>query len=162
MGYVDSNLATGEQVVHRTTLYWLVYPKLTFLGLFLLFIPNIRIIGIAIVMAALILGFAKRSGTEFAVTSRRIIINVGFISHRTLELNLGKVESASVQQGMLGRLLNYGTITLRGTGGTHERLEGIAEPLLFRQKVAEATEASQRLPGVPAAQAVAESKQTAS
>jgi hypothetical protein len=48
---------------------------------------------------------------------------------------LGKVEGIGVEQGFIGRLLGFGTITVTGTGGTKEPFPNIARPLEFRRQV---------------------------
>lgn len=125
MGYVDSNLMKDEQVVYRGRLHWVIFIAVrSFLTLF-------------------ILPIIDRWTSEFAVTNRRVIIKVGLIARRTVEVNLTKVESIIVDQGVIGRVLGYGTIFVVGTGGTRERFEGISNPLSFRQAVTTATEALQ-------------------
>jgi hypothetical protein len=57
---------------------------------------------------------------EWLLTSRRVIIKVGLISRRTIEMNLERIESIGVDQGIFGRIFGYGTITMIGTGGTKE------------------------------------------
>ena len=52
--------------------------------------------------------------TEFAVTDRRVIYKRGFISRHTDEMNMDKVESVDVDQSILGRLLDYGTVRDHG------------------------------------------------
>jgi uncharacterized membrane protein YdbT with pleckstrin-like domain len=73
--------------------------------------------------------------TEFAVTNRRIIAKSGFIHRRTLEMLLSKVESVAVYQSIVGRLLNFGSVTVTGTGGTKESFRAIFEPLIARKKI---------------------------
>ncbi|MCS6880467.1 MAG: PH domain-containing protein [Oscillochloridaceae bacterium] len=73
--------------------------------------------------------------TEFAVTNRRVIAKRGFIRRHTLEILLPKVESISVNQNLLGRLLNFGTVTVTGTGGTRESFGVIVEPVEVRKRV---------------------------
>ncbi len=75
------------------------------------------------------------STTEFAVTNQRVIAKTGFIRRHTLEMLLSKVESVSVRQNILGRLLNFGTLTITGTGGTQEGFRSIVEPLTVRKKM---------------------------
>jgi uncharacterized membrane protein YdbT with pleckstrin-like domain len=72
--------------------------------------------------------------TELVITNRRIIAKVGLVSRHTIEINLSKVESISVSQSILGRLLNYGDLEIVGTGGTREPILFISEPLMFRRK----------------------------
>ena len=48
---------------------------------------------------------------------------------------LEKVETIGVKQGMLGRMLNYGTIVVVGSGGTRAPFRKIAEPIQLRKSV---------------------------
>ena len=45
---------------------------------------------------------------------RRIVYKRGFIRRHTVEINMDKVEGVDVDQSILGRMLNYGDITIRG------------------------------------------------
>ena len=71
--------------------------------------------------------------SEFVITNRRIIIKTGIIGRETFEMNLSKIESVNVDQSILGRILNYGSITIIGSGGTKETFNKIARPLAFRK-----------------------------
>ena len=73
--------------------------------------------------------------TEFAVTNRRVIAKRGLVRRHTLEMLLPKIESVAVKQGILGRLLDYGTVTVVGTGGTRESFPAIESPLGLRTKI---------------------------
>ena len=73
--------------------------------------------------------------TEFAVTNRRIIAKAGFIRRHTLEMLLTKIESVSVNQGIAGRIFNFGTIVVIGTGGTRESFNSIVKPLETRKSI---------------------------
>ena len=77
----------------------------------------------------------ERWVTEIAVTNMRIIFKRGFIRRHTIEMNMDKVESVDVGQTLLGRLFNYGDITVRGTGSGFEPLRRIDDPLRFRSHV---------------------------
>ncbi len=123
MGYVEENLAAGERVTYRTKLHWTVFVSLKAL------------------LTLFLLPLVARATSEFAVTNRRVIIKVGLVSRKTVELKLDKVESIGVEQSIPGRILGYGTIVVRGTGGTNEPFRAIARPLEFRRAVNEATEA---------------------
>ena len=78
--------------------------------------------------------------TEFAATNRRVIAKTGFIRRHTLEMLLHKIESVSVNQNVLGRLLNFGTVTVIGTGGTKESFRAIIEPIGVRKKITQIIE----------------------
>ena len=73
--------------------------------------------------------------SEFGVTTRRVIVKVGLVRRRTLELLLRQVEAISVDQSIMGRLFNYGSITLSGTGGVREVFHNIAAPLELRRRI---------------------------
>ena len=121
--YVEANLTKYETVTYQAHLHWIIFVSLkAVLTLFL---------------APLIENWTS----EFAVTTKRVIIKVGLISRRTVELNLQKIESIGVDQTIFGRIFGYGTITVIGTGGTKEPFRGLADPLGFRKAVNEATEA---------------------
>ena len=85
----------------------------------------------------LIRGIWRRRATEFALTNKRVIIRRGMLEKRTEEILLPKIESIAVDQGLLGRMLDYGTLTVRGTGGTFEPLCHVAHALEFRRRVQE-------------------------
>lgn len=78
--------------------------------------------------------------TAFAVTNRRVIAKTGFIRRHTLEMLLPKIESVAVNQSVLGRLLNFGTVTVTGTGGTKESFRAIVEPIGVRKRINEIIE----------------------
>jgi uncharacterized membrane protein YdbT with pleckstrin-like domain len=80
---------------------------------------------------------AKRNATEMAVTNRRVLIKTGMTSRRTLDLMLSRVESIGVEESAAGRMLGYGSVIVRGTGGTPEPFLMIAHPQEFRRAVQE-------------------------
>ncbi len=123
MSYVLDNLLKNERVVYEARVHWSVY--LSWKSLLTLFIW----------------GWIQRTASEFAVTNRRVMIKVGIVQRRTLELNLGKVESIEVEQSIWGRLFSFGDIEVIGTGGTRELFQRIGDPIGFRKAVAEAAEA---------------------
>ena len=71
---------------------------------------------------------------EFTVTSKRVVIKTGVIARKTLEMNLSRIESVNINQSILGRLLNYGSIIIIGTGGSKETFHNIKMPLEFRKQ----------------------------
>ena len=73
--------------------------------------------------------------TEFAITNHRVIAKRGFIRRRTIEILLAKVESIGINQNILGRIMNFGSITVVGTGGTKEIFRTIAKPMEVKKKV---------------------------
>jgi uncharacterized membrane protein YdbT with pleckstrin-like domain len=72
--------------------------------------------------------------TEFGITNRRVIAKTGFVRRNTLEILLPKVESLAVDQNILGRVLNFGTVSVTGTGGTKGLFKPIVDPVGVRKK----------------------------
>lgn len=91
----------------------------------------------AVAVIAYVSGSIRRSSTEMAVTNRRVLMKSGLMGRKTTELMLSKVESIGVDQGFMGRMAGYGTVVVRGTGGTHETFDRVSRPLEFRRKVQE-------------------------
>ncbi len=152
--YVESVLGEGETIIHRATishwnfLFLYVVGTLFVLGGIGLLVVSMNRQDISQVMAAIplvigllliLIAIINRSTTELALTNRRIIVKRGLVSRNTIEMNLGKIESIHVNQGLLGRMLNYGDVTVVGTGSSLEPLHGIAEPLMLRRKLGEVT-----------------------
>ena len=139
-GYVESNLLPGEQVVYETRLHPIIYvwPALIVLagivaGIAIAPLAGLALLGVGLV--ALLGAWIRQWSSEFAVTTRRVIIKTGWISRRTIELNMSKVESVEVAQDIIARIFSYGTITVIGTGGTKEPFALINDPLGFRRAV---------------------------
>ena len=77
------------------------------------------------------------SSSEFGISNKRVLIKMGFIKRNSFETLLSKVESIGVEQSILGRFLNFGTIIITGTGGSKEYFYQISNPIKFRKKVQE-------------------------
>jgi hypothetical protein len=164
MSYVEKNLVPGETLLYQTRHHWIVLigPLMIALllglpGLWLLFevatkrpelaeytahlpggMQSALIVGAILVIMALVnlgWGMAKRNATEMAVTNRRVLIKTGMGSRRTLDMMLSRVESIGVEETMWGRMMGYGSVIVRGTGGTPEPFVKISHPQEFRRQV---------------------------
>ena len=138
--YVQNNLIPGEQVVHETGVHPVVFlsPAAFVIGGIVFGMLGMPYPGVIFLLVGVVLfagAWIRQWSSEFAVTNKRVIIKVGFISRRTIEINMSKVESVEIDQDIFGRLLNYGTITVIGTGGTKEPFALISDPLAFRRAV---------------------------
>jgi uncharacterized membrane protein YdbT with pleckstrin-like domain len=157
MSYADKHLIPDEKLLYETRLSWVVLfwpvivPTLILLGIggYLVYTnahvdaDNMKEIGVGlIVLAALVfgIGLTKRNATEMAVTNKRVLIKQGVFGRRTLEILLQKIESIAVEESMSGRMLGFGTVIVRGTGGTPEPFKKMAHPLEFRRHVEEQVE----------------------
>jgi uncharacterized membrane protein YdbT with pleckstrin-like domain len=152
MGYVERHLLAGERVVYKTRLHWVLFVKAALVllaGLVLMIVlrpvqdpPWLWMLGAGVALVGLLWGlvhYVELMTSEFAVTTSRLIFKVGLISRYTTELLLSKVESIGVQQGLLGRVLSYGDLTVTGTGGAREVFRRVRDPIGFRNHVQQAS-----------------------
>ena len=156
MGYVENNLITGETVTYRARLHWILFvkPSVTALAMIAAAIlvfyaadlsntlairTSVVIWGAALVIAAIpvLAATVNWHSAEFAVTNKRVILKTGFIQSKTAEMFLNKIESVGVDQTLAGRLLDFGTIVIRGTGGSSEPFHRVSAPLEFRKQIQE-------------------------
>lgn len=149
--YIDEILQPGERVLYSTNAHWIFYVPaiLAWIVAIVLFavsrqsdIYSIMILSLfgsgLVALAALywtIKGWFHRFTTETDVTNLRVVHKTGFIKRRTFEMALDKVESVDVDQTILGRILNYGDVTIRGVGEGVETIKTIASPLAFRSSI---------------------------
>ena len=83
--------------------------------------------------------------TELAITNKRVIAKFGLIRRYTVEMNISKVESIQVEQGLIGRIFNFGTVIVAGAGDPKAPIIGISTPLEFRKMFFEAQENASKL-----------------
>jgi len=149
--YIDEILQPGEKVLYSTNAHWIfnlpaILAWIAALVLFVLSrqtsIEGVALVGlVAAGLVALVAvywtikGWFHRFTTETDVTNLRVVHKTGFITRKTFEMSLDRVESVDVNQSILGRLLNYGDVTIRGVGEGRETIRTIASPLAFRNSI---------------------------
>jgi len=151
MSYVQRVLQPGETLIYATRLHWLVYAR----ALGLVIVAAALAAGASSVTTAelqmllwacagglLVLGLIaavaaalRRASTELAVTDHRVIYKRGIVGRYTIEMARSKVESVDVVQSLLGRVFNFGTILVRGTGGSLEPFRDVEDPLRLRSAI---------------------------
>ena len=159
LSFASQHLISGETVQYETRLHWIVMSGHALAAAILEILAFAFLVGsrpsgkgvhaspanTLLLWAALFcflvggilfsVGLIRRNATEMAVTNRRVIVKSGLAERRTIELLLSRIESVVVEESALGRLLGYGTVIVRGTGGTPEIFPKIARPLEFREQV---------------------------
>lgn len=124
--YIEGALIKDEKVAYTGNIsLWSLAP-LIILGLLLL-----PLVGLGLIFW--LMAFIRYKTTELAVTNKRVIAKFGFISRKTIELNINKVESIQVDQGILGRIFNYGSLVISGAGNPQAPIPGISDPMNFRR-----------------------------
>ena len=146
--YIDDILQPGEKVLYSTNAHWIFFlPAMAGWVVAIAFLVLSRLVTadtpmlLCLSMAAIAAIFAlyktatawfHRWTTETDVTNMRVVHKTGFIRRQTFEMSLDKVESVDVNQSILGRILNYGDVTILGVGEGKETISTIASPLDFR------------------------------
>ena len=149
--YIDEILQPGEEVLYSTNAHWIFYlPAIAawIVALILLILSRstttqsivMLCLSAAAVVAIVVLywtvkAWFHRWTTETDVTNFRVVHKTGFIKRRTFEMSLDKVESVDVSQSILGRIMNYGDVTILGVGEGKETIRTIAAPLAFRNSI---------------------------
>ena len=150
--YIDDILQPGEKVLYSTNAHWVFFGPAILL--WILAAAFLALSGMAIAAGPLMLvcwalaavvalialyktvtAWFQRWTTETDVTNLRIVHKTGFISRKTFEMSLDKVESVDVTQSIAGRIFDYGDVTIMGVGEGKETIKTIASPLAFRNSI---------------------------
>ncbi|MEO8191276.1 MAG: PH domain-containing protein [Acidobacteriota bacterium] len=156
MGYAEKTLAPGETILYRARYHWIFYRT----GLLVLFLAvllgaasfyayrtdpggevvmPIAYLALAFaVLALMLLGarYVRAQQDEFVVTDRRVLRSVGLVSREHEQAPIEKIQDITVTQTGLGRLLDYGTISLETASERGTLLfPAIASPERFRTAI---------------------------
>lgn len=145
MNYIEKNLLPGEDIKYVARLHFFLFVQpiiLLLIGAFLASSPKeisamthyagllILFFGIVSLLSRILI----KIGSSYAVTNKRVILKTGVISRRAVDLVLAKCEGLHIKQSVLGRIFNFGTITVT-TGGASSSYPYIANPLAFRREI---------------------------
>jgi uncharacterized membrane protein YdbT with pleckstrin-like domain len=132
--YIKNNLVGNEKVLYSAELHWFIFIPGILLILLSLLIKKFLVFFLILGIYSLIRAFVLKTSTELLITSTKVIAKTGFIRRESIELNHSKVESFSVNQSIFGRIFNFGSITIQGTGGGKAPITNITNPMKFREK----------------------------
>jgi membrane protein YdbS with pleckstrin-like domain len=147
--YSRSTLAPEEMPFYKTSLHWIIFVRFGIMALVVfLFVGLPFAIAVQAVLGSELGWFALPlavlflvpptlafASSELVITDRRVLIKTGIVRRQTLEMFISKIESIGVDQGFFGRMFDYGSVVVRGTGGFEQAFEAIAAPLEFRRVV---------------------------
>lgn len=123
--YIEQILGPDEKIVATAKVTGWIYfgPAL------------LTIVTIGLLCPVLLIPWIQRATTDLGVTNKRVIAKTGLISRNTVEQRIQKIESIRVHQGLAGRVLDYGTIMVHGTGGATTPIRNVASPFAFKRAV---------------------------
>lgn len=147
MKFIESNLIPNEEIVFRSKIHYFVYEPALLWSMTFLLMMTLKLVGdnalvnilaffsFVAAIATFVEAFILRHFTEIAITNQRMIVKKGFIKREVFEMPFSKIESVNVNQSIVGRLLDYGTIDVKGIGSGIDNLEMIEHPFVFRKSL---------------------------
>ena len=93
--------------------------------------------------------YVHHVANELVLTNKWVMVKTGFIHQNTTEVSLADVKGLQIDQSLMGRLCNFGSLTFAGAGMVHARVTGVADPSQFRRVFLEALEMVHHQPGSP-------------
>ena len=156
MSYIDETLADNERLIYRARFHWLhkIGAWITLAIFFVLAAVCLTwgpgswawlaaaafaVLGVATFVAMMLPVWT----TEIGVTSQRLIQKRGWLRRKTDELQLTSIEEVNLDQGAMGRLLDFGRLRIHGTGVNDISLPTLADPVGLRRSLQEAMGAAE-------------------
>ncbi|MBN2689743.1 MAG: PH domain-containing protein [Gammaproteobacteria bacterium] len=155
MSYISKTLLKNENILLQEKPHWIIFSSvLSWIVLAIIFwflsgllgFSSISIFSVDFpyiiellffVMAifSFVMAYIIYISSEYVITDKRVLMKTGLINYHALELFYGKIESIYVNQTIGGRIFDYGTIVIRGTGGTGDHFSNVPKPHVFRRAV---------------------------
>jgi len=148
----DGKAPGDEAIAYEAQLHPVIFapPVVIFVGgiAAIFFNPLAAIALLLFSIVAIVGAYWKLSTTRIIVTNQRVIYRTGVIGRRTIEMSKDKIESIDVSQSILGRLFDFGSLTVKGTGGGIEAIHNVAAPFALRNRVAGEGSEPAWMPGI--------------
>lgn len=91
-------------------------------------------IGVAVVFISGLIDYLRWNAEQFVITERRVLQIRGVLSKVVLDSSLGKINDVELRQSMLGRMFDFGTLTiLTAADEVDNAMEQIGSPLEFKR-----------------------------
>ena len=128
--YIEGSLLSDETILHQGRIsLWSMFPLIFF---------GVILTPVVIGLVLLVIAYIRYKTTELAITNKRVVVKTGLISRNIIEINIAKVESVEVAQSVLGRLFDFGSLSISGTGFNQAPIPNISDPMGFRKALTQA------------------------
>lgn len=128
MSFIEESLSSGEQIVGRFRLHWFSrIPMAIWIVL--------GLVTFGITWVAAIYEFLRLRGIEQGVTNKRVIFKTGIISRKSEEMKLASIETVEIDQGVMGRMFNFGDVKITGRGISDLVFKGISDPMSVKRQI---------------------------
>jgi uncharacterized membrane protein YdbT with pleckstrin-like domain len=128
MSYIEESLSQDEEIKGLFNLHWFAWIPF-FVWILLGFVS----FGITWLVAIYV--YLKLKRFEQGFTNKRVILKRGIVSRKTEEMKLKSIETVVIDQGVLGRIFNYGTVRITGRGISDVVFTNIANPLQVKRDI---------------------------
>ncbi len=128
MSFIEESLSSGEEVVARFRLHWIA--RIPLVMWILLGVPTF---GITWLVA--IYEYLRLRAIEQGVTNKRVIFKTGIIGRKSEEMKLTSIETVEIEQGVMGRMFDFGDVKLTGRGTSDMVFKRIDDPMSVKRRI---------------------------
>lgn len=123
MSYIEESLSAGEEISTLFKLHWVAH------------IPMVLWLLLVITFPFAIYEYLRLRHTEQGVTNKRVIFKTGIISRKSEEMKLASIETVEIDQGIIGRILGYGSVKVTGRGTSDVIFRLIDDPMSVKRAI---------------------------
>ena len=143
MGFIDKNLQGDERIIYRAYRHWVLFvlPVSLFIaGGLVLYQLELGFVSWAAAVVFLFpaiklcQALVKYIGSEFTITSKRVLMKTGIFRRSVYEIPHSKVAGVGFTQNIIGSMLNFGSLVIASTGETRESFQTVAAPAQFTKE----------------------------
>ena len=128
MSYLEESLSAGETIVARFPLHWTARTMLVVW--IVLGIPTLGLLWLVAIYE-----YLRLRGIEQGVTNKRVVLKNGIVSRQSEEMKLSSIETVEIEQGIFGRMLDFGTVKVTGRGISDLVFKRIDDPLGVKRQI---------------------------
>jgi len=123
VSYIEESLSTGEEIRAIFKYHWVAK------------LPMILWLVLLITIPLAVWEWLKLHYTEMGVTNKRVILKTGIISRHSEEMKLSSIETVEIEQGIMGRILGFGTVKVTGKGLSDLVFTRVDDPIDMKRKI---------------------------
>ncbi|MBI3043529.1 MAG: PH domain-containing protein [Betaproteobacteria bacterium] len=128
MSFIEESLSSGEEIVAIFRLHWVSRIPL---ALFIVLGP----VTLGVMWLVAIYEYLRLRAIEQGVTNKRVIFKTGIIGRKSEEMKLTSIETVEIEQGVLGRMFNFGNVKITGRGTSDLAFKGINDPMSVKRQI---------------------------
>lgn len=139
MSYINDTRKQGEVVLYKAKIHWLIFATPIIILIIGALFPSedsilfyLRIFLFIFGAYKLVEALSLFIGSEYVVTNYRAVLKEGLLKKEATQLSLSRCENLIIAQSFIGRIFNYGTISI-ATAGSRTDYKFIINPQKFLQ-----------------------------